>query len=60
MEGAVDAVATRKSDADEDGEGDGDDERPTKRRRGGEVGRDWKCEEEGCIKDFKSVSFLMC
>ncbi|EIM87837.1 uncharacterized protein STEHIDRAFT_120110 [Stereum hirsutum FP-91666 SS1] len=58
MEGAVDAVATRKSDAEEDGEGDGDDERPTKRRRGGEVGRDWKCEEEGCIKDFKSKKAL--
>lgn len=29
--------------------------RPKKRRRGGEVGRDWACEEEGCEKDFKSV-----
>jgi hypothetical protein len=28
-----------------------------KRRRGGEVGRDWKCEIEGCTKDFKSVRF---
>ena len=28
---------------------------PRKRRRGGEVGRDWKCEIEGCKKDFKSV-----
>ena len=34
----------------EDGEG-----RPRKRRRGGEVGRDWVCEEVGCGKDFKSV-----
>ena len=30
---------------------------PRKRRRGGEVGRDWKCEVEGCTKDFKSVRF---
>jgi general transcription factor IIIA len=26
-----------------------------KRRRGGEIGRDWKCDNEGCTKDFKSV-----
>ena len=26
-----------------------------KRRRGGEFGRDWKCNEDGCEKDFKSV-----
>jgi general transcription factor IIIA len=30
---------------------------PRKRRRGGEVGRDWKCTEGGCDKDFKSVRF---
>lgn len=30
-------------------------ERPRKRRRGGEVGRDWVCEVDGCVKDFKSV-----
>jgi hypothetical protein len=30
---------------------------PRKRRRGGEVGRDWKCTEDGCDKDFKSVRF---
>lgn len=35
-------------------EGEADD-RPRKRRRGGEVGRDWACEEPGCEKDFKSV-----
>ena len=29
---------------------------PVKRRRGGEVGRDWRCTENGCEKDFKSVS----
>ncbi|KAG8221345.1 hypothetical protein J3R82DRAFT_1515 [Butyriboletus roseoflavus] len=28
---------------------------PCKRRRGGELGRDWKCDFEGCGKDFKSV-----
>lgn len=30
-----------------------------KRRRGGEHGRDWKCDVGDCEKDFKSVSFLM-
>lgn len=33
-------------------------ERPRKRRRGGEVGRDWVCEVEGCSKDFKSVCLI--
>ena len=32
-----------------------EDRPPRKRRRGGELGRDWKCEVEGCAKDFKSV-----
>jgi len=27
-----------------------------KRRRGGELGRDWRCDVDGCDKDFKSVS----
>lgn len=32
------------------------DDRPAKRaRRGGELGRDWKCDFEDCDKDFKSV-----
>lgn len=30
-------------------------EPPRKKRRGGEIGRDWKCDAEGCTKDFKSV-----
>jgi len=34
-----------------------EDAPPRKRRRGGELGRDWKCEVEGCTKDFKSVRF---
>jgi general transcription factor IIIA len=34
---------------------DADAGRPTKRRRGGEVGRDWECTEKGCDKTFKSV-----
>ena len=38
----------------EDGSSE-EDVPPRKRRRGGEVGRDWKCEVEGCTKDFKSV-----
>jgi len=33
----------------------GEDERPLKRRRGGEVGRDWVCDIDGCPKAFKSV-----
>ncbi|KAF9073499.1 hypothetical protein BDP27DRAFT_1288896 [Rhodocollybia butyracea] len=27
-----------------------------KRRRGGDYGRDWKCQVDGCTKDFKSAS----
>ncbi|KAI5123190.1 hypothetical protein M0805_003957 [Coniferiporia weirii] len=45
----------------QDGAEDADDEndgRPTKRRRGGEIGRDWKCERDGCGKDFKSKKAL--
>ena len=34
---------------------DSDNELPKKRRRGGEVGRDWICDVPGCDKDFKSV-----
>lgn len=34
---------------------DEDDALPRKRRRGGDMGRDWKCEVDGCTKDFKSV-----
>jgi hypothetical protein len=48
-------------DRDRCSEADGEDEgeaRPKKRRRGGEMGRDWKCEAEGCGKDFKSVRHL--
>ncbi|KAF8487680.1 hypothetical protein JB92DRAFT_2758971 [Gautieria morchelliformis] len=33
-----------------------EDDRPKKRRRGGEVGRDWVCEVDGCVKAFKSAS----
>ncbi|KDQ50548.1 hypothetical protein JAAARDRAFT_42006 [Jaapia argillacea MUCL 33604] len=40
-------------------EGEDDEERPKKkRRRGGELGRDWRCEVEGCGKDFKSKQAL--
>ncbi|RPD63072.1 hypothetical protein L227DRAFT_473071, partial [Lentinus tigrinus ALCF2SS1-6] len=35
-----------------------EDERPRKRRRGGEVGRDWVCEVDRCGKDFKSKKAL--
>ncbi|EKM60953.1 uncharacterized protein PHACADRAFT_133931 [Phanerochaete carnosa HHB-10118-sp] len=33
-------------------------EPPRKKRRGGEIGRDWKCDAEGCVKDFKSKKAL--
>ncbi|KAJ3733838.1 hypothetical protein DFJ43DRAFT_994538 [Lentinula guzmanii] len=39
-------------------ESDGEDEPPSKKRRGGEHGRDWKCEIAGCEKDFKSSKAL--
>lgn len=35
-----------------------EDSRPRKRRRGGELGRDWRCDFAGCGKDFKSVCSL--
>ncbi|TRM69208.1 hypothetical protein BD626DRAFT_553760 [Schizophyllum amplum] len=35
-----------------------DDGPPRKKRRGGEVGRDWKCDVAGCGKDFKSKKAL--
>ncbi|XP_006460868.1 hypothetical protein AGABI2DRAFT_204147 [Agaricus bisporus var. bisporus H97] len=37
---------------------DEDDSQPTKKRRGGDWGRDWKCDYGGCSKDFKSKSAL--
>ncbi|OBZ78722.1 Transcription factor IIIA [Grifola frondosa] len=40
------------------GENEDEDERPRKRRRGGEIGRDWVCEVDGCDKDFKSKKAL--
>lgn len=36
--------------------GDDVDQPARKRRRGGEHGRDWKCEVADCGKDFKSVN----
>ncbi|KII95731.1 hypothetical protein PLICRDRAFT_693882 [Plicaturopsis crispa FD-325 SS-3] len=47
--------AVAGSDADDDAEAE---QRPRKKRRGGEIGRDWRCEEEGCGKDFKSKQAL--
>ncbi|KAF7375899.1 Transcription factor IIIA [Mycena sanguinolenta] len=35
-----------------------DGEPPLKKRRGGELGRDWKCDVDGCTKDFKSKKAL--
>ncbi|KAH0589146.1 hypothetical protein H2248_004912 [Termitomyces sp. 'cryptogamus'] len=31
---------------------------PRKKRRGGEIGRDWQCDVDGCLKDFKSKKAL--
>ncbi|KAH7108252.1 hypothetical protein BKA62DRAFT_681624 [Auriculariales sp. MPI-PUGE-AT-0066] len=39
-------------------EPDEDDEPPAKRRRGGDIGRDWKCSEDDCDKAFKSKKAL--
>ncbi|KAJ7497019.1 hypothetical protein FB451DRAFT_1209737 [Mycena latifolia] len=49
-EAEIDALA---SDCEE-----GDEERPRKKRRGGELGRDWKCDVDDCTKDFKSKKAL--
>ncbi|KAA1477311.1 hypothetical protein DENSPDRAFT_875196 [Dentipellis sp. KUC8613] len=49
---AEDAMHVDEASSDED-------DPPQKRRRGGELGRDWKCEEDGCEKDFKSKMALM-
>ncbi|TFK44446.1 transcription factor iiia [Crucibulum laeve] len=35
-----------------------EDEPLRKKRRGGEIGRDWKCAVDGCGKDFKSKKAL--
>ena len=43
-----------RADAPEDGT-DVEGSQPRKRRRGGELGRDWICDFAGCDKDFKSV-----
>ncbi|KZT38466.1 hypothetical protein SISSUDRAFT_986194 [Sistotremastrum suecicum HHB10207 ss-3] len=48
-----------KADADDEADGvNGDEERYAKRRRGGDVGRDWVCVEDGCDKAFKSNKAL--
>ncbi|KAL4071237.1 hypothetical protein V8B97DRAFT_436074 [Scleroderma yunnanense] len=39
-------------------ESDGEMSRARKRRRGGELGRDWKCDYPNCGKDFKSKRSL--
>ncbi|KZT74734.1 hypothetical protein DAEQUDRAFT_700735 [Daedalea quercina L-15889] len=52
-----DLEAELEKGADGDAQADPDD-RPRKRRRGGEVGRDWVCSEPGCGKDFKSKKSL--
>ncbi|KAF8547623.1 hypothetical protein OG21DRAFT_1517181 [Imleria badia] len=46
-----------RADAPEDAT-DAEGSQPRKRRRGGELGRDWKCDFAGCGKDFKSKRAL--
>lgn len=46
------AETTLRVDFDTDSE---QSDPPRKMRRGGEVGRDWVCDVNGCGKDFKSV-----
>ena len=46
----------RKAETDLQNADETDGEAPvTKKRRGGEYGRDWKCQTDGCDKDYKSV-----
>lgn len=51
----VEAGLELDEDPDDGESADGGPAQPKKRRRGGEMGRDWKCEVDGCGKDFKSV-----
>ena len=51
VEAGLDADSVEEAD----GEGDEGETRPRKQRRGGEMGRDWKCEIEGFGKDFKLI-----
>lgn len=54
LEAELDNVA---ADSEQDDE---DTELPAKKkRRGGELGRDWKCDVDGCGKDFKSKKALV-
>jgi hypothetical protein len=46
-------VGSKRVHAEQDSE---TSEPPLKRRRGGEVGRDWPCPRNDCDKAFKSVS----
>lgn len=50
FENQIEATVVYSGDENED------DSRPAKKRRGGEIGRDWKCDISDCGKDFKSVS----
>ncbi|CAL1696061.1 unnamed protein product [Somion occarium] len=51
-------VETELCAAEPQSDAETDNERPRKRRRGGEVGRDWLCDVPGCGKDFKSKKAL--
>jgi general transcription factor IIIA len=54
VEDALEAAARGSDDEEELSERVGNN-RANKRRRGGEFGRDWVCNEQGCEKAFKSV-----
>ncbi|KAF4621040.1 hypothetical protein D9613_000365 [Agrocybe pediades] len=47
-----------KAFVDDADSGNETDRPPKKKRRGGEHGRDWKCQYDGCEKDFKSKNAL--
>lgn len=53
VEEGLNAIAS-----DVDDEANNSDVPALKKRRGGEVGRDWVCDIGGCTKDFKSVRHL--
>ncbi|KAG6381893.1 hypothetical protein JVT61DRAFT_510 [Boletus reticuloceps] len=50
-------IEAHRADAPENAT-DAEGSQPRKRRRGGELGRDWICDFAGCGKDFKSKSAL--
>jgi general transcription factor IIIA len=54
-----DPEQARGDDADYEENTTDTDEHPRKRLRRGDLGRNWKCQEEDCDKDFTSVSLIV-